>query len=141
MNKFVMISSPHQQATRPLNILIVDDNEAFRTGVSEFLKKDKSFHIIGEAEDGIEAISQTQLLHPDLILLDISMPRMSGFEAAQKIKAFSPGTKIVFLTIHEEETYQALAESIKVDGYISKNSLKHDLPVLLHRFSSYGTVN
>src|SRR5262245_37254641 len=100
-----MISSLHEEETRILHILIVDDNEAFRTGVSEFLEKEKSFRIVGEGKDGVEAIFLTQLLHPDLVLLDISMLWMNGFGAAQKIKEFSPSTKVIFLTIHEEETY------------------------------------
>ena len=76
-----------------MKILVVDDNDSFRSDVSNFLSEHKDFDVVGEAKDGLEAISLAQLLQPDLILLDISMPRMNGFEAAQKIKDISPGTR------------------------------------------------
>jgi DNA-binding NarL/FixJ family response regulator len=92
--------------------------------------------VIGEAGNGAEAIHYTQTSHPDLILMDISMPIMSGFEAARHIKEDAPSTKIVLVTIHDNSTYQALATLLQVDGFVCKSSLKKDLPKVLLQLTS-----
>jgi DNA-binding NarL/FixJ family response regulator len=123
---------PHiKQTKKVLDILVVDDNDAFRADLLNFLENQQGIEIVGEASKGYEAMRMCMSLHPDLILLDISMPGINGFEAAQQIKRLSPSTKIVFVTIHEEETYQAIAETLNVDGFVCKSSLKHDLPKIL----------
>jgi DNA-binding NarL/FixJ family response regulator len=119
-----------------LRILIADDHEGFRDEVSHYLRKQKGIELIGRASNGMEAVSQAHLLHPDLILMDISMPVMSGLEAARQIKEYSSGIKIVFVTIHEEGTYQSLAQVLGVDGFICKTNLKRELPALLERFTA-----
>lgn len=123
-----------------MKILIVDDNEEFRSGVRSFLETHTNYEVVGQAKDGPEAFALLQIVHPDLVLLDISMPRMSGFEAANVIKAVSPDTKIVFLTVHEEATFQAIAETISVDGYVCKSSLKSELPRVLQAIDNSGNL-
>src|SRR5258706_9424621 len=107
----------------PLKVLIVDDHEWFRKEIRSFLEHHVGIEIIGEASDGLEAVSYAKVLLPDLVLLDISMPRMNGFEAARQIKEYLPTIKIVIVTIHENETYQAFAELMNVEGFICKSSL------------------
>lgn len=114
-----------------LQILVIDDNDEFRTELTEYIKHQPGVHVVGEGRDGREAISLAQTLQPDIILLDISMPGVGGIAAARKIKEESPHSKIVFITIHEEQTYHTLASMIGVDGFICKNNLKQELPPIL----------
>jgi len=124
--------------TSTTNVLVVDDNEAFRISLSEFVDQQDGFHVIGKAKDGTEAILMTQAIQPDLILMDISMPRISGLAAALYMKQRSPNTKVVFITIHEDKTYQELAELVHVDGYVCNSSLKEQLPLMLEKMRGAG---
>ncbi len=117
-----------------LRILIADDHEGFREEVTQYLKYQSGIEIVGSAGNGMDAVFQARSLHPDLVLMDISMPVMSGLEAAREIKEFSPDIKVVFVTIHEEGTYQSLAKVLGVDGFICKTDLKRELPKLLAGF-------
>ena len=121
---------------RFLRILIADDHEGFREEVTHYLKMRNGIEIVGKADNGKDAVLQARSLHPDLILMDISMPVMSGLEAARQIKESSPEIKVVFVTIHEEGTYQSLAKVLGVDGFICKTDLKRELPRMIEGFSS-----
>ena len=120
-------------------ILLADDNEDFRASLAEYLNQQFDVAVVGQVGNGMEAIYSTHAMHPDLVLMDISMPGMSGLEAAREIKAFSPATKVVFVTIHEDKTYQALAEVLGVDGFVCKSSVKQDLPNVLARLRGNGS--
>ena len=89
-----------KQVNLPARILIVDDHFAARTTIRSLLDW-HSFQVCGDAKDGQEAIEKVIELKPDIVLLDINMPVMDGFTAAQEIRRISPKTKIVFLTIHD----------------------------------------
>lgn len=120
----------------PLSVLVVDDNTIYRTGLAEYLQKQDGVRVIGQAKDGLEAISLALTLDPDLIFMDISMPGLGGLEATKRIKQQSKETKVVFVTIHEEKTYQVLAELLQADGFICKSSVKQDLPKVLEHIRS-----
>ena len=121
---------------RFLRILIAADHEGFREEVAKYLKAQQGVEVVGKADNGIDAVSQARSLHPDLILMDISMPVMSGLEAARQIKEAAPEIKVVFVTIHEEGTYQSLAKVLGVDGFICKTDLKRELPKMIGGFSA-----
>lgn len=121
-----------------LRVLIVDDHPQFQNDFVELLKKNEMVEIVGVATNGLEAISKVKLLQPDIVFMDISMPMMNGIEASLIIKVESPRTKIVFVTIHEDQTYQALAEVIHADGFVCKSTLKNDLPNVLKKFTNNG---
>lgn len=116
-----------------MKVLIADDQDEFRTSLAEFINKHEGFEVIGQATNGDEAITLTKILSPDLILMDISMPRLNGIDAARQIKEFAPAMKIVFITIHEEHTYRALVKLLHVHGYVCKSSLKQELPTVLQQ--------
>jgi DNA-binding NarL/FixJ family response regulator len=117
----------------PLRVLIVDDSEPFRRSLAALLRKEKSITIVGEAAGGLETIRQCVSLHPDLVLLDISMPGMTGPETAYMIKAASPTTRVVFMSMHEDNNYHEMARLMSVDGYLHKRTLHEDLPKMLKR--------
>jgi DNA-binding NarL/FixJ family response regulator len=81
-------------------ILIAEDHTILREGLKKLLSCHSDFEVVGEARDGLEAVESAAYLKPDLVLLDLSMPRMDGVEAIQEIKKKSPSTKILVLTVH-----------------------------------------
>lgn len=106
---------------KSIRVLVVDDHTLFRRGIIEVLEADRSFKVVGEARDGREAVAKAKELHPDVILMDLYMPHATGLEATREIKAARPETRIVFLTISEED--HDLFEAVKAgaQGYLLKS--------------------
>lgn len=119
-----------------MTVLVVDDNDSYRADLIDFLQKQDDVQIIGQARDGLEAMSLTHTLNPDLVMIDISMPGVGGLEATRHIKEYRPDTKVVFVTIHEERTYQILADILQADGFVCKSSAKRDIPKVLRKIRS-----
>ncbi len=119
-----------------MKTLVVDDNEAFRSGFVEYLKTDNNISIVGEASNGFEAVALCSVLEPDLVLMDVSMPIMDGVEATKEIRKQGAKAKVVLVTIHEPETYSVLAEDLHVDGFVSKKSIRQDLPRVLQKIQT-----
>lgn len=116
-----------------LKTLVVDDNVSFRRVLVEFLKSLKEVQVVGQAENGLEALMKAQVLQPDLILMDISMDEMDGFKAASMIKEKLDKVKIIFITVHKAETYRYLAVLMQADGFIWKHSMIEELPEKIER--------
>jgi RNA polymerase sigma factor (sigma-70 family) len=113
--------------TQPIRLLIVDDHFLAREGVKEILEGQKEFEIVGEAANGIQAIEKTKELLPDLVLMDISMPKMNGFDATKEIKNQFPNVKIVMMTVSYDITdwFEALKRGAQ--GYLLKNLNTEDM--------------
>ncbi|MCM3733356.1 response regulator transcription factor [Fictibacillus nanhaiensis] len=113
--------------TQPIRLLIVDDHFLAREGVKEILEGQKEFEIVGEAANGIQAIGKTKELLPDLVLMDISMPKMNGFDATKEIKRQFPNVKIVMMTVSYDITdwFEALKRGAQ--GYLIKNLNTEDM--------------
>jgi DNA-binding NarL/FixJ family response regulator len=107
---------------KPQRILIVDDNPALREGLKSNLSHFPAFDIVGEAANGVEAIDSVEKLLPDLVLMDISMPRMDGITATKEIKIKRPETKVLIFTIHKTPEYLGAAHKAGADGYLLKDS-------------------
>ena len=103
-----------------MRVLVVDDHPLFRDGIVSLLEA-AGFEVVGEADNGQEAIRQTQRTQPDLVLMDISMPRMSGLIALEAIKAAHPTTQVVMLTVSEEDEDLLTAVQAGASGYLLKN--------------------
>ncbi len=114
-------------------VLIVDDDMRFRRFVKELFSSEKDLHIIGEVEDGQEAILKAKELKPDLVLMDISMPGMNGLDATRLLKAIMPELVVIILTIHDLEEYKVAATASGAYGYILKKSLMEDLIPAIRR--------
>jgi DNA-binding NarL/FixJ family response regulator len=119
------------QAVRRKRILLIDDGEIVRAVVRVFLEE-KGFNVCGEAADGVEGIEQAKKLQPDLILLDLAMPRMNGVEAAPIISHDLPGIPIILLTIHD--VGKSLATATGITAVVSKTE---GLNTLLECMNSY----
>jgi DNA-binding NarL/FixJ family response regulator len=105
----------------PIRVLLADDHQLFRKGVAAALAEQPDFEIVGEAADGREAVAKAREIVPDIVLMDISMPGMTGLEATRQITAELPAVKVVILTVGEENTN--LFEAIKggAQGYLLKD--------------------
>jgi two-component system, NarL family, response regulator NreC len=102
--------------------VIVDDHEMLRYGVRRLLQDAPDFEVIGEANDASDAVKLALEVRPDIVLLDISMPGMSSFEAGRLIVEHSPSTRIVFLTMHEDKDYLQKALDSGAHGYLLKDT-------------------
>jgi DNA-binding NarL/FixJ family response regulator len=118
-----------------LRVLLVDDHVLFRKGVAALLRAHSDFEIVGEAGDGAEAIARAREALPDIILMDISMPRCTGLEATRQIKREMPHVKIIMLTVADDD--QNLFEAIKsgAQGYLLKDLEPQLLFDMLERVS------
>lgn len=110
-----------------IKVLIADDHRDFRRIVREFLDRLPNVSVIGEAGDGSEAVEQVEKLIPDVVLMDISMPQMNGFEATRIIKQRWPETKVLIATTYDDPMYRMQALEVKADGFILKGTLKPSL--------------
>ena len=108
-------------------IVIAEDYTILREGLKSLLSSQPDFEIVGEAEDGRKAIQRVEKFKPDLILTDLSMPRMNGMEAIREIKKVSPKTKVLVLTVHDAEEYILATFRAGADGYALKDSTRQEL--------------
>ncbi len=115
-----------------MRVLLADDHALFRAGIASLLKA-WGLEVVGQAGDGEEAVLQARQVHPDLIFMDISMPRRNGLEATRVIKAEMPDVKIVMLTVSDDDA--DLFEAIKsgAEGYLLKNLREEEFARLLSR--------
>lgn len=111
-------------------ILIVDDHTVVRMGVRLLLTGNPKWEVCGEAADGEEALREIANQVPDVVILDISLPGMNGFEVAQKIRLLAPSTRIVLFSVHD---VPATAREIGVDGFVAKSSGVEALAATLER--------
>jgi DNA-binding NarL/FixJ family response regulator len=101
------------------SVLIVDDHELVRRGLKDILRGTE-FEVCGEAQNGQEGLAQTVRLRPTLVLLDMSMPVLTGLQAAAKIRQLLPGTKILIITMHDSPQMEIEARAAGADAYITK---------------------
>lgn len=105
-----------------IKVMIADDHSMIREGIKQLLELDGEFEVIEEAKDGEECIEKLQKINPDVLLLDINMPKMNGLEVLQKISKLKYKVKILVLTVHNEVEYLLKAVDIGVNGYLLKDS-------------------
>ncbi|CAG0940242.1 Oxygen regulatory protein NreC [Anaerolineae bacterium] len=110
-----------------IRILIADDHAVVRAGLRALLSAELEFIVVGEAEDGNTALQLAQDLQPDVVILDISMPQLNGIEATQAIKTKLPQTRVLILTLHEDEVLLRQAFDSGASGYIVKRAVESEL--------------
>ena len=113
--------------TNPYRIVIAEDHTILREGLRSLLSADPDFDVVGEAEDGRDAIRCVETLSPDLVLMDLSMPRMSGLDAIKEIKKQNPAIKLIVLTVHKSEEYILATLQAGADGYVLKEATHAEL--------------
>jgi DNA-binding NarL/FixJ family response regulator len=115
-----------------LRIVLAEDHTILREGLRALLSTDPNFEIIGEAPDGREAVRCVEKLEPDLLLMDLSMPRMSGMDAIREIKKRYPEIKIIALTVHKTEEYLLTTLQAGADGYVLKDATHEELVMAIN---------
>ena len=111
----------------PLRVLLVDDNRSIRRAIRQLLQTQVDIEVIGEAVDGIDAIRKTRTYRPDVILMDLAMPTMNGFEAVRQIKKESPTTQVLFLSQLDSDAFTREALAVGASGYILKSNASKQL--------------
>jgi two-component system, NarL family, response regulator NreC len=106
----------------PTKVLICDDHTLFCEGIKAILRSEASIEVVGEARDGRQAVERVKELHPDVVLMDVSMPDLSGFEATRRVHEVDPGVKVLMLTMHDEEELVARCLEAGAAGYIIKDA-------------------
>jgi DNA-binding NarL/FixJ family response regulator len=110
-----------------LKVLLVDDHALVRRGFRRMLEDEPTFQVVGEASDGLEAVESAEKLQPDVIVMDCALPQINGIEASRRILASRPGTAILMLSMHSEDTLVRQALEAGAKGYVLKNAMDLDL--------------
>ena len=106
----------------PIRVVIADDHALVREGTAELLERSGGIRVVGQAADGEEAVRLVQALRPDVLLVDIGMPVLDGFETTRKARTVSPSTSVLALTAHQEEPYVLAMLEAGAAGYITKSA-------------------
>lgn len=110
-----------------IKLLLVDDHSLVRQGIKQILELEEDLEVIGQASDGEEAIKKAQELKPDIILLDINMPKLNGINTLRKLKDIDTTTKVIMLTFYEDREYIFETLNLGVNGYILKDAESESL--------------
>ncbi|HJR17879.1 MAG TPA: response regulator transcription factor [Gemmatimonadales bacterium] len=112
---------------RPIRVLVADDHTIVRTGIRHVLESEPGFEVVGEAATGSEALSLSESLHPDVIVLDISMPGESGLQVAARLRDRSPEPRILILSMHDNPEYVMESVRAGAHGYLLKDTAATEL--------------
>lgn len=115
-----------------IRILLADDHAILRAGLVRLLGEEKDIEVVGEAENGREAVQKALELHPDIVLMDIGMPVMNGMEATKQIKKRDADVKVLVLTMHDNEEYLFQVLQAGAAGYVLKKAADSDLVNAIH---------
>jgi len=130
---------PEGRLYMPAKILVADDHEVVRQGIRMILEARPDWEICGEAENGQEAIRLASELRPDVIIMDITMPVMSGLDAARELSKLQLPSRVLIFTMHESKSLDSSVRKVGADGYVVKSRASRDLIEALERLLSGGT--
>src|SRR5437588_1319650 len=119
-----------------IRVLVVDDNQEFRAAVRDLLEGDQQIRVVGEACDGLQAISLMAHLQPDLILMDIAMPLMNGLEATSAIRERWPKVIVILITAIPSNSYQQISDRCVANAFLPKEEMGSRLMPTMHRLTS-----
>lgn len=124
--------------SNPIRVVIADDHVFVRDGIKSLLENEANIVVVGEATDGLEALKMVEINQPDLLILDIRMPNLTGIEVVEKLRSQNNPVKIVMLSMHESEEYVLKSIKAGADGYLLKGSSKEEFLKALHTVSDGG---
>ncbi|WP_339793247.1 response regulator transcription factor [uncultured Imperialibacter sp.] len=115
-----------------IRVVLADDHEIVRNGIKILLESEGDLEVVGEASDGQEALDECKSKQPDILIVDINMPKMNGIETIRQLKAYSPSTKALVLSMHEDEEYILQSVEMGATGYLLKGSNKQEFLKAIH---------
>jgi DNA-binding NarL/FixJ family response regulator len=121
-----------------IKIILADDHNIVRKGLKALLSSEEDFEIIGEAKNGLEAVTLVEKLQPDILVLDLLMPGINGLEVARRLKKLKTKTSIVILSMHDNEAYVSEALRTGVDAYVLKESPPEELIYAIRKVIAGG---
>lgn len=121
-----------------IRVVLADDHVFVRDGIKSLLENEANIEVIAEATDGLEAMSVVETTKPDLLILDIRMPNMTGIEVVEKLRGLNNNVKIVMLSMHESEEYVLKSIKAGADGYLLKGSSKEEFLKAVHTIANGG---
>jgi DNA-binding NarL/FixJ family response regulator len=124
---FIYKDQEREDMTQRLRVVLAEDHPIFREGLRALVVSGMGYEVVGEAEDGLNVVDLCRTCVPNLVLMDLSLPRMNGIEASERIKSLCPETKILVLTVHMDEEYIAAAFQAGVDGYVLKDANRSEI--------------
>lgn len=116
----------------PIRLILADDHAVVRAGTRQLLERQEDLQIVGEASDGEEAVRLTHELRPDVVVMDVRMPKLSGVEATRRIKEERPDVRVLVLTAHDDDEYVFALLQSGADGYLLKTAEFEDLIKAIH---------
>jgi two-component system response regulator NreC len=117
---------------KPITIFLADDHTIVRQGLAKLLEGESDLRVVGEAENGREAVVKVEKLKPDVVLMDIAMPMLNGIEATRQIRKVCPQTKVIILSMHSHDRYISELFSLGASGYLLKSSTGTDIINAIH---------
>ena len=115
-----------------ITVFLADDHTIVRQGLAKLLEGEPDLQVIGEAENGREAVAKVEKLEPDIVLMDIAMPLLNGIEATRQIRKICPQTRVIILSMHSHERYISELFSLGASGYLLKSSTGSDIIDAIH---------
>ena len=117
----------NSSSDHPIRIMLVDDHNVVRRGLAALLEMEGGFEVVAEAEDGETALRRAGEVQPDVVMLDLSMPRLNGLETTRRLRRQLPQTQVLVLSMHEDEEFVAQALQAGAGGYVLKRSMEEEL--------------
>jgi two-component system nitrate/nitrite response regulator NarL len=121
-----------------IRVVLADDHVFVRDGIKSLLENEANIQVVGEATDGLEALKIVEIEQPDLLILDIRMPNLTGIEVVEKLRSQNNFVKIVMLSMHESEEYVLKSIKAGADGYLLKGSSKEEFLKAVHTVANGG---
>lgn len=124
--------------SNPIRVVLTDDHVFVRDGIKSLLENEANIVVVGEATDGLEALKMVELHQPDMMILDIRMPNMTGIEVVEQLRSQNNQVKIIMLSMHESEEYVLKSIKAGADGYLLKGSSKEEFLKAVNTVSDGG---
>ncbi|HEY3130781.1 MAG TPA: response regulator transcription factor, partial [Acidobacteriota bacterium] len=130
----ILSSARHrdEEKAHRIRTLVADDSPAAQQAIASLLEKDRGIYLVGNASDGREAVEKALKLHPDLVLMDLQMPKMNGLQATAELRRTLPEARIIIITVHDTSDLEQACHEAGADGFVPKHRLYRDLPTEIH---------
>lgn len=122
-----------------ISIVVADDHGIVREGLRRLIESEPDLKVCGEAEDGRQVLEEVERSHPDVVVLDITMPRLGGLETLERIRSAHPGTRVILLSVHHDPPLVQSAIGLRADGYVLKNGRAEEIVTAIREVMKGGS--